>query len=296
MRKCGSCGYLLLGDGDDCGRCGALLPPVQTTAVGAGAVDSAAPPDAATPSQSPAAGPSRPPFGRLSIPPPVPAPAPTPGPADAYAAGSPPPPAAETRAPGMSVGPTDPVRPPRATRLGVIALVVAIACAAGFGAMHLHSDPLPAGTNAFVAGEGVTYTSPDGSFQVQLPHTPVLDTRAITLNSIPATVYTADTQADGYDVAVASIAFPDRLSSLQMQRALDAAFKERISVAGGTLERKDLTMRDKLPAVEGRFNRNGVHAHLLIVASASALVLIAVSAKSGTDRLYKALEASLIVG
>jgi ABC-type phosphate transport system auxiliary subunit len=109
-------------------------------------------------------------------------------------------------------------------------------------------------------------------------------------------VYTAETQTDGYNVAVASIAFPDRLSSVQMQSALDAAFKERISVAGGTLERKDLTMRDKLPAVEGRFNRNGVHAHMLIVASGSALVLIAVTAKSGTDRLYNALEASLIVG
>jgi hypothetical protein len=35
---------------------------------------------------------------------------------------------------------------------------------------------------------------------------------------------------------------------------------------------------------------------MLIVASSSALVLIAVSAKSGTDRIYQALETSLIVG
>ncbi|MCU1467274.1 MAG: hypothetical protein JWM72_3202, partial [Actinomycetia bacterium] len=191
--------------------------------------------------------------------------------------------------------PAAPARPPRATRLGVVALVVAVAFAAGFGAMHLHSDPLPAGTSAFVAGKGVMYTSPDGSFQVQLPQSPVLDTRAITLDAMTATIFTAETEGGGYDVAVASIAFPDRLSSAQMQSALDAAFKERISVAGGTLERKDLTMRDKLPAVEGRFNLNGVHARMLIVASGSALVLIAVSAKSGTDRLYKALEASLVV-
>jgi hypothetical protein len=178
----------------------------------------------------------------------------------------------------------------------VIALVVALAFAAGFGVMHRHSDPLPAGTSAFVAGKGVTYTSPDGSFQVLLPQSPALDTDSMTLNSMTATIFAATIEGDGYDLAVASIAFPDRVTSLQVRNALDAAFEERVSVAGGKLERKDLTMRDKLPAVEGRFNLNGLHAHMLVVASDSALVLIAVQAKTGTDRLYRALEASLIVG
>ena len=44
------------------------------------------------------------------------------------------------------------------------------------GVMHLRSDPVPKDAEAFVAGKGVTYTSPDGSFQVQLPQQPVLDT------------------------------------------------------------------------------------------------------------------------
>ena len=76
MRKCGSCGYLLLGDGNSCGRCGALLPadadrPQQES--GAGEPRPAQP---ATPSPPPLVGPRRvpgSPFGRLSIPRPVPA-------------------------------------------------------------------------------------------------------------------------------------------------------------------------------------------------------------------------------
>jgi hypothetical protein len=186
--------------------------------------------------------------------------------------------------------------PPRATRLGVIALVMALAFAAGFGVMHLRSDPLPAGTSAFVDGKGVTYTSTDQSFQVLLPQAPTLDTSTVTLNSMTATIFAATTEGNGYQIAVASIEFPDRLTSAQVQAALDAAFRERISVAGGKVEQKDLTMRGKLPAVEGRFDAGGGrHAHMLIVASDTALILIAVAATSGTDRLYKALEASLVV-
>lgn len=288
MRKCGSCGYLLLGDGDSCGRCGALLP--------AAAAGPAAAPGPAV-AQDPAA-PLRSPFGRLSIPAPVPVAATTP--AAASGAGSPPPPAPDTRSQWSPAVPPEMVTvasgAPRATRLGVIALVMALAFAAGFGVMHLRSDPLPAGTSAFVDGKGVTYTSTDQSFQVRLPQAPTLDTSTMTLNSMTATIFTATTEGNGYQIAVASIEFPDRLTSAQVKAALDAAFKERISIEGGKVEQKDLTMRGTLPAVEGRVDAGGGrHAHMLIVASDTALVLIAVAAKSGTDRLYKALEASLVV-
>jgi hypothetical protein len=59
---------------------------------------------------------------------------------------------------------------------------------------------------------------------------------------------------------------------------------------------KDVTMRGAQPAIEGRFNApDGYRAHLLVVASGSTLIMLIVHAKMGTDRLYKALEASLVV-
>ena len=90
--------------------------------------------------------------------------------------------------------------------------------------------------------------------------------------------------------------FPTGCRPPRRRRALDAAFKERISVDGGKLEKKDLVMRARFPRSRAASTTDGVHAHMLIVASSSALVLIVVSAKSGTDRLYQALETSLIVG
>ena len=41
--------------------------------------------------------------------------------------------------------------------------------------------------------------------------------------------------------------------------------------------------------------RGGYDARLLVVLSGSTLVVLLVHAKSGTDRLYQALEASLII-
>ena len=51
-----------------------------------------------------------------------------------------------------------------------------------------------------------------------------------------ATIFTATTEGNGYQIAVASIEFPDRLTSAQVKAALDAAFEDRISIAGGKVE------------------------------------------------------------
>ncbi len=55
-------------------------------------------------------------------------------------------------------------------------------------------------------------------------------------------------------------------------------------------------MRGPLPAIEGEFKApDGYSARILVVAPGSTMILVVVHAKTGTDRLYKALEASLLI-
>ncbi|HEV7526266.1 MAG TPA: hypothetical protein VGP92_14940 [Acidimicrobiia bacterium] len=191
---------------------------------------------------------------------------------------------------------SEPVTQPRSTRLGIVVLVVAIVVAAGLGVMHLRADPLPAGTSAFVAGGGVTYTSPDGAFQVQLPKAPTVDQRALDMSSQSVRVYFASADTNDYAMVVASIALPVAPQPGQVNAMLDDMMNGGLAQTNGTLVRKTVTMRGALPALEGQFTLpHDIKAHLLIVASGNAMVMLIVGARSGTDRLYKALETSLII-
>ena len=203
MRKCRSCGYLLLGEGDSCTRCGAPLEVVTAGAPAPAVVPGSGrtPPAAPAP---PAWGPP-PPSG-----PPVPASGPISQPLPAL------------REAWHPVTVTTPVaRAPRSTRLGMIALAVVIALVVGVGAMHLRSDPLPAGTSAFASGGGVTYTSPDGAFQVQLPKAPELDQQPINMNGVTATLYTAIVSTDDYEIGGGSMVMPSVVAPANVSAALD---------------------------------------------------------------------------
>jgi len=292
MRKCRSCGYLLLGEADACGRCGTPLQAVTAGAPAPAAVATASPVTPAPAPAAPVAGPAplAPAFGRLSIPPPG-------GPATPVGATPPsPPPALVEQWQPVMVAPAAPAHAPRTTRIGVLALVVVILLAAVAGVMHLRSDPLPAGTSAFVAGGGVTYTSPDGAYQVQLPTQPETDQNTISENGVSATIYSALVSTDSYEIGAASIVFPSSIEPDRISAALDSALTQGINGTNGKLVHKDLTMRGTLPAIEGQFKApDGYSARMLVVARGATMILIAVHAKSGTDRLYKALEAQLLI-
>ena len=293
MRKCRSCGYLLLGEGDSCTRCGAPLPALTSgVPVTAGATSAAAP--AAAPASW--GGPSAPAlprssFGRLSIPPPVGPTAPASGPE------GPPSALPALREAWQPVTMPAPVGRPGPTRLGLVALAVSVALLSGAGVSRLlHSDPLPSGTSAFVNGGGVTYTSADGAFLVQLPQSPTIDQRTITVDSVSATIYTAIASGHDYEIGAASIALPISISPDRVNAVLESALAEGIHGSNGKLVHKNVTMRGSQPAIEGRFNApDGYKAHLLVVSSGSTLIMLIVHAKTGTDRLYKALETSLLV-
>lgn len=283
MRKCRSCGSLLLGEANACPRCGAELAVVT-----AGAAVAGKPPPAPWPPAPPA--------------PPPPAPvAPAPpswGPPPSWE----PPPSSDSGPPALReswqpVAVTAPTtRPPRSTKRGIIALVVAIALAVGAGVMHFRSDPLPAGTSEFASGGGVTYTSPDGTFEVQLPKPPDLDHESLNVKGMTATLYTAIASTDDYEIGGGSMVLPDSIAPAQTNDALDAMLTAAVKGAKGTSIRKVLTLHGSMPAIEGRFkDSRGFGAHMLVVLDGPDLIVLLVHAKSGVDRLYKALDASLII-
>jgi len=321
MRKCSSCGYLLLGDGEVCARCGGPVVagrPVRvpaaaaapaggaTTPTGGTAVPpanswaAATPPPAWPPAPSgpgsvpapsvPSAQPTPavPSYGRLSIPPPVSAPPP-----GNPSAGAPLVPLRESWEPATVTAPVAKRRPKVWAQL---ALVVAIVLVAGAAVVHMHSDPLPAGTSGFVAGGGVTYDSPDGSFEVQLPQTPTTDQEAITVNNVTATLFTALSSTSDYEIGAADIAFPSVVPAARVNDMLDAALTKGVDGTHGTLVKKIFTRHGVLPAIEGHFNApDGYRAEILVVSNGWSLVLLIVHSKTGTDRLFKALEDSLII-
>jgi hypothetical protein len=311
MRKCRNCRSLLLGDVECCPRCGAPVPvavgfaPAVTSS---GAAPSAAPaaPTAVEPAPSwppapaaslaapvalraPGDAPRVPSYGRLSIPSPV---------------ASVPPGAASGPAPGAPLPLHDAWQPiafetpvKTATRHKSwprVALAVAVVLVVGAAVMHLRSDPLPAGTSDFVAGKGVTYTSPDGAFQVQLPQQPQVTQQTLSLNGVNDPIYLGVVQSSSYVIEVASLVSPVPFRS-HVNDVLDEMASHSVKSAHGIGVRKVTTMHGSQPALDARFNVNGHVAHMLVVASDASVILLLVYAKSGTDRLYKALDDSLLI-
>jgi hypothetical protein len=176
-----------------------------------------------------------------------------------------------------------------------VALAVAIVLVVAAGVMHLRSNPLPAGTSDFVAGQGVTYTSPDGAFQVKLPQQPQVDHRMLNVNGVNAPLYIGVVQSNSYVIGVASVVSPVPFDHSHVNDALDEMATQGVKSAHGTGVRKVMTMHGAKPAMDARFKTNGHVGHMLVIATDSSIVLLFVYAKTGTDRLFKALDESLLV-
>ncbi len=125
--------------------------------------------------------------------------------------------------------------------------------ALGLAALHFRSDPLPAGTSTFASGGGVTYTAPDGGFQVLLPQTPALDQRTATVDGATATVYAAAVTTNDYVIGAVSVVLPDSVLSRRIDDVLDAALTGGINGVNGKLVHKSMLTHDTLPAIEGSF-------------------------------------------
>jgi len=113
---------------------------------------------------------------------------------------------------------------------------------------------------------------------------------------VSVTIYMAAVSTDDYVIGAMSIAFPSSVQPEHVNDLLNAALTGGVSGVNGKLVRKSLLTHDTLPAIEGHFDApDGYRADVLIMASGSRLIMLLVHSKTGTDRLYKALEDSLIV-
>jgi hypothetical protein len=267
MRKCRSCGSLILGDATECVRCGSPLVAVTAPA----------------PASAPA------PVRAAWLPPPPPPSVPGSAiPASGQFA------LREAWRPVAIAAP--PARPVRATKLGVAVLAIVVGVGAFLGVTHFRADPLPAGTGEFASGGGETFTSADGSFQVLLPQAPEVEQRTEAVDNVTATIYAAAVSTNDYVMGAVSIEFPSSVQPDRVNDLLNAALTGGVSGIKGKLVRKSLLTRDTLPAIEGRFDApDGYRADVLIMASGPRLIMLLVHSKTGTDRLYKALADSLIV-
>ena len=111
-------------------------------------------------------------------------------------------------------------------------------------------------------------------------------------------LYTAVAGTDDYEIGGGSIALPAvavaRAGRTPLLDAVLTGGDQRASTASSS--HKTVTTRGTLPAIEGRFkDPHGYTARILVVVSNSSLIVLVVHAKSGADRLYKALETSLII-
>ena len=125
-----------------------------------------------------------------------------------------------------------------------------------------------------------------------LPQAPEVEQRSEVVDNVTATIYAAAASTNDYEIAAVEHRVPERARTrARERRCWTRRSTGGVSGVNGKLVRKSLLTHDTLPAIEGRFDApDGYRADVLIVASGSRLIMLLVHAKTGTDRLYKALE------
>jgi hypothetical protein len=268
MRKCQMCGYLVLGDGEICKHCGALLPRASLL------VTSGAPPAASVthaPQPAPPASPPPPSFG------------------------SPPPMDREYWNPPAAPLPQKPAR--STPRVALVFIVVA-SMALGWVAVgrFFNDDKVPAGTSDFVAGNGVAYSSPDNTFTAEFPSQPVLKRQTIPVGSSSATMNLAQAQTDKYEVVAASMVLPIRIPEGQVDAALHEILDAGAQSQGAKIESEKPVTVNGATGIEVRAKvQDGYDARMLVVVSGSRVFFLGTHAVYGNDRLYDALLSSLVI-
>ncbi len=180
----------------------------------------------------------------------------------------------------------------------VLAFVVIASMALGWVAMgqFLKHDKVPADAKDFVAGHGVSFSSPDHTFDAQFPSQPTLIQKQFSVVSSMTTLNLAQAQTADYEVVVASMVVPVRIPDSEVDAAI-----HQILEAGATAQDARITSEKKVtvvgaPGIEVRAKINdGYDARLLVIVSGSHFYLLGVHATSGVGRLYDALIASLII-
>jgi hypothetical protein len=270
MRKCTSCEYLLFGDGDTCNHCGAVMPRVMAAAAAAPVLEAL--PGSAWRNSLPS-----------TPPPPL---APPPGASMTTTA------EADFWRPPVTTA-TAPARKSRGTALMLIVLLVL-----GAGAYTFYTtqrDKVPAGTSDYVAGKGVEFVASDGSYSVRLPDEPQVMQQPLTVQNATVTLNAALVSTDEYELGAASVKLPTTVPAAQTENVLEGSLEGGISNVDGALVSKKHIERGGVPGIDAKFKApDGYSAHIVVLVDGSRLYMLFSHAKTGTDRLFKALDESFI--
>jgi hypothetical protein len=195
--------------------------------------------------------------------------------------------------------PTPVIAPaPRKSSRSLVAIICVIAMALGWvGVEHqIHSNSLPPGTSAFVAGRGVSYSSPDHTFDARFPATPTVESRVIPLSMHSATIHMAELQTDDYEIVAASMVLPVALPSEQAGPVMHEVLTRAATDQGDKVTSQADVIQQGVPGIEVHVKvHDGYNARFLVLMSGSRLYLLGVHSKRATDRLYNALVSSLVM-
>jgi hypothetical protein len=176
-----------------------------------------------------------------------------------------------------------------------VILVMFLACAAVGYTVLTHRNALPAGTSDFVAGKGVTYTPDDGAYTAQFPEQPETDSTSRQVGTISLTVNIAMVSKDSYELGVGELELPTVVPDSKIDQMLQAAVQEGMNNAAGSIQGTQRVQIDGLAALDAHVKGpDGYAARVAAIVSAHHMYILIVHAKSGTDRLFNALEQSFV--
>jgi hypothetical protein len=285
MRKCGVCGYLLFGDGEACNHCGTTLPVAAP--VGAGRAGSAngtpePPPRASWPPAPPVPTPEGvAPPGRSMLPP-------VPMPPEPFAQPVPEVWRPVTFTPAPSAA--------RKVPAGLVLAIVAFVIIGGLGFSYVRGrNALPGGTSDFVAGNGVSFTAPDRSYTAQFPEEPMVTHSEVPIGNSQAQLSLASVETESYEMGSTSFDFGLAVPQSRVQRVLEQAMSSGITHVNGDAVSMEKIQRGGLSALDATFKApDGYSARVLVMLKGSRIYLLYVHAKSGTDKLFEALDKSFV--
>ncbi len=160
----------------------------------------------------------------------------------------------------------------------------------------LNNDPLPAGTSAFVAGQGFKYSSPDHTFDARFPSAPSVSRQTIPVATSSATISLAQVQTDDYEVVAGSMVLPIPIPAADVGNALQKILEHAVAAQDAKVTGEHQITRFGVPGVEMTATvHDGYPARFMMLVSGTHVYLAGAHAKHATKRLYDALLSSLVL-
>jgi hypothetical protein len=192
------------------------------------------------------------------------------------------------------------VAPPAKSSNARVALVFALVAFLALGGIGLYlrgkaATAVPAGTSDFVAGRGVSYAPADNAFTVRLPADPEVTTQPVTVGSVSMMLQTALVETDDYELGAASMTLPVAVPDSRVDDTLESSLDNGVSSVDGDLVSKKRITRGGLPALDAIFKaKDGYSAHIMVILDTRYVYMLIVHSKSGTERLFNALNTSFV--